>query len=113
MKYRVIKNSQVEEIDRGFIKVRQLLNQDDINNVSVAIIKINGTNKRIINTKSDAVYYVIEGNGFFDINDEEVKVETGDLIFIPKGTTYFDKGSLTMLSINNPRYDQSAIEYLD
>lgn len=113
MKYKLIKGNQIEEIDRGFIKVKKLLNEDDIINLSVSIVKIDGINKRIINPKSDAVYFVIEGNGFFNIDGEEIVVEKGDLVFIKKGSAYFDRGKLTMLAINSPRYDQSVIKYLD
>jgi|GEM_PF-1137345 len=113
MKYKIIKSSEVEELDKGFIKVKQLLSDDEIPELSVSIVVIDGKNKNIINTKSDAVYFVIEGEGFFNIDGEEVEVNRGDLIFIPKGSSYFDKGSLKMLAINNPRYEQSAVEYLD
>lgn len=100
-------------MDRGFIKVKKLLNEDDISNLSVSVVKIDGVNKKIINTKSDAAYFIIEGNGFFNIDGEEIVVEKGDLVFIRMGSAYFDKGKLTMLAINNPKYDQSAIKYLD
>lgn len=112
MNYKLIKGAQIEELDRGFIKVKQLLSQDNIKNMSVSIIKIDGTNKKIINHKSDSVYFVLKGKGVFNINGEEIKVEPNDLVFIAKGTAYFDKGKLTLLAVNNPRYDQSAIEYL-
>lgn len=113
MNYKHIKSNRIEEIDRGFIKVKRLLSEDNIDNISVSVVKIDGVNKKIINTKSDAVYFVIEGNGFFNIDGEEIEVRKGDLVFIKKGSAYFDKGTLTMLAINNPRYDQSAIKYLD
>lgn len=113
MTFKLIKSNHVEEINRGFIKVKKLLNEDDISNLSVSIVKIDGVNKKIVNTKSDSVYFVLEGSGFFNIDGKEVGVEKGDLIFIRMGSAYFDSGKLTMLAINNPRYDQSAIKYLE
>ena len=113
MKYKVIKSSEVEEKDFGYIKVKQLLNQEDIDNVSVSIVKIDGKNKKIINKSSDAFYYVLDGSGSFNIDGEEITVEVGDLVFISKGTTYFDTGKMTMLSFNNPRFNRNAIKYLD
>ena len=95
------------------MKMRKVGKSGDISNLSVSVVKIDGVNKKIINTKSDAVYYMIEGNGFFNIDGEEIEVGKGDLVFIKKGSAYFDKGKLTMLAINNPRYDQLAIKYLD
>lgn len=113
MKYKVIKSSQVKEDDFGFIKVKQLLNQEDVPNMSLAVVKIDGINKKIINHSSDALYYVLEGNGTFNVNDEEMNLEKGDLIFIPKGSAYFDKGKMTLLSFNNPRFEMDKVDYLD
>jgi len=112
MKYKIIKSSEVDEQDFGYIKVKQLLNQEDIDNVSLAVIKIDGTNKKVVNRRGDALYYVLQGNGEFNIDGEKVPVTTGDLVFIPKGTPYFDKGKLTMLSFNNPRFNKESIDYL-
>jgi mannose-6-phosphate isomerase-like protein (cupin superfamily) len=112
MKYKVIKSSEKTEQDFGYIKVKQLLNQENIENVSVAIIKIDGTNKKVINKRGDALYYVLDGKGEFEIDGDKVSVMTGDLVYIPKRTPYFDKGKLTMISFNNPRFNKDFIEYL-
>lgn len=113
MKYKVIRAKEIKEQDFGYIKVKQLLNQKDVDNVSAALIKINGTNKKVVNKRGDALYYIIEGKGSFNIDGEEILVETGDLVYIPKGIPYFDKGNLVMLSFNNPRFDKNFIDYLD
>ena len=49
-----------------------------------------GTNKKVINKRSDALYYILEGKGEFNIDGENITVSVGDLVFIPKGTPYFD-----------------------
>ncbi len=112
MKYLIRNEKEISVQDYGYIKVKQLLNQEDIDNLSVAIVEINGTNKKIINKRGDAIYYVLKGSGLFEINGSKEIVRVGDLIFIPKGSEYFDSGNLIMLSINNPRYDSKFIEYL-
>lgn len=113
MNYIIKKSQDITTQDYSYIKVKQLLNQEDIDNLSVAIVEINGKNKKIINKRGDAIYYVLNGLGIFEINGQKNSVEEGDLIFIPKGTEYYDSGKLTMLSINNPRYDSKFIEYLE
>ena len=112
MKYKLIKSSEVKEQDFGYIKVKQLLNQKDIDNVSVALVEIDGNNKKIINKRGDALYFILDGEGQFEIDGEMVKVAKGDLIFIPQGTPYYDKGKLKMISFNNPRFDKNFIKYL-
>lgn len=113
MKHKVIKSSQIKETNFGFIKVKQLLNQATVPNMSLAIVKINGVNKKIVNRSSDALYYVLEGSGTFNISGEEAEVEKGDLVFIPKGSAYFDQGKMTLLAFNNPRFEADKIDYLD
>ena len=36
--------------------------------------------------KMDEVFYVLEGSGFFVLNDERIPVEKGSVAFIPKGS---------------------------
>ena len=114
MKYLIVKPQDKKNTkDLGYIKVQQLLNQEDVENLSAAIIEIDGTNKKIINRKGDAIYYILEGNGYFEINGIKNAVEKGDLVFIPKGCEYFDSGKLKMICINSPRYDSNFIKYVD
>ena len=113
MNYKVIKASQINEEDSGVIKVKQLLNHKEITNISIAKVKINGVNKKIINRSSDALYYVLEGKGCFTVSDEEVLVETGDVIYIPRGIAYFDSGQMTLLAINTPRFEIGQTKILN
>ncbi len=50
------------------------------------------------------MYYVLKGSGAFIIEGQETEVETGDLIVIPRGVTYQDKGKMTLLCFNSPRW---------
>ena len=61
MNYIIKKSQDITTQDFGYIKVKQLLNQEDIDNLSVAIVEINGKNKKIINKRGDAIYYVLKG----------------------------------------------------
>ncbi|MEK7065953.1 MAG: cupin domain-containing protein, partial [Patescibacteria group bacterium] len=59
-----------------------------------------------VNSSSDAFYYVIEGAGDFHVNGETVSVQGGDLVFIPRGTPYFDSGNMRMIAFNSPRFQR-------
>lgn len=65
----------------------------------------------LIQHKSEFNYYVIEGDGYFVINDQTKAVSAGDLIVLPPGTKYSFGGKLKMLLINTPHYspDQEEI----
>lgn len=62
--------------------------------------------------KSEFNYYIIEGNGFFMLNDVRHDVTKGNLIVIPPGTKYSFGGQLKMLLINTPPWsaDQELVE---
>jgi mannose-6-phosphate isomerase-like protein (cupin superfamily) len=105
-----IKPEDIEENDFGAIKVQNILNNTDYEKFSVAKVKIIGEQKFSSNPNSDLVYFVLEGNGKFLIEDKEFCVKKGDLIFIPKNTKYKDSGKLTLLAVSSPRFDRDKRE---
>lgn len=107
MKYQHIKPENVEESDFGSIVVQNLFANDQYEKFSIAKVKIIGTQQFGLNPESDVVYYVLDGNGEFYLEDEIVSVKKGDLVFIPKNTKYKDSGQLTLLSISAPKFDSS------
>ena len=109
----VIKAKEIAEEDFGAIKVKNLFNKEDIDQISVAMIRVSGINRKHINKKSDEFYYVVDGNGTFNVDDVTSEVEEGDLIFVPKNSPFFNSGQMTMLVFSSPRYDVSQIEYLE
>lgn len=64
--------------------------------------------------KAEFNYYVIEGTGYFILNDDKQTVTKGDLVVVPPGTKYTFGGQLKMLLINTPKWsaDQETVEQL-
>lgn len=106
MDYKHVKQEDVEEDDFGSIKVKNLLNIENNNSFSIAKVELTGEQKFGLNKKSDLAYFILDGEGKFFIEDKEVGVKKGDLIFIPKNTKYRDEGSLNLLAISSPRFDR-------
>lgn len=113
MKYKLVRSSEVKDDDLGFIKIKTLLNSEDVPNMSAAIVRIDGVNKKAVNTVSDTLYYVLQGEGVFTIEGEEMGVAQGDLVLVPKGSVYFDKGAMTLLAVAHPRFSADDVEYLE
>ncbi len=99
-----------QELTDGSLTVHEIFNDG---NLSGAIVILKGTNRCIRHKEADATYLVIKGEGLFNVNGEEIYVEKGQLITIPKGTFYFDKGNMTMLAVNEPGFDAKTIEFLE
>lgn len=58
--------------------------------------------------KSTIFYYIISGCGEFEINDDIIKVNCGDLIeILPKKYSY--KGIFKMLEIMSNRFDENEV----
>lgn len=106
MKYKHVKPENIEKNDFGSIVVQNLFDDDGYEKLSVAKVKIIGEQKFGLDQESDITYYVLEGEGKFFIEDDEIEVTTGDLIFIPKNTKYKDSGQLTLLAISVPKFNR-------
>lgn len=113
MKPSVINSDSINKQVFGEISVQELLTKETSQNLSVAIIELNGNNKKLKDKVSDRCYFVLDGEGVFVIEDVEYSVKKGDLVFIPKGTIYSDSGNLEMLSFSTPSFDPSNTEYAD
>lgn len=99
-----------QELSDGSLTVHEIFNDG---NLSGAIVILKGTNRCIRHKKAEATYLVLKGEGLFNVNGEEIYVEKGQLITIPKGTFYFDEGNMTMLAVNEPGFDPSKIEVFE
>ena len=113
MKYQIFKSDHAKTKDFGNLQVNNLFNSPEFEYVSIVKIFVEGKNQKVMDTKSNKFYYVIEGDGYFTIENEKHPVSCGDLIFIPKGTTYFDEGNMVMLAINSPRFNRENVKYIE
>ena len=110
MKFKHVKPEDIEKLDLGSINVQNLLADDSYNKFSVAKVEIKGKQKPGLNKESDTAYYILGGEGKFFIEDKEINVKKGDLIFIPKNTKYKDEGDLTLLAVSVPKFDREKRE---
>lgn len=53
--------------------------------------------------RTDEFYYVIDGEGTLVVDDEEVELHKGVVVYIPRGVKHKAKGRLTVLTLCVPR----------
>src|SRR4051795_9410356 len=53
--------------------------------------------------KTDEVYYVIGGHGTMVLDDEEIELHEGVVVYVPRGVRHKAKGNLTVLTVCVPR----------
>lgn len=97
----------IKSKDANQKKVRVMnINEYKINsNFSGALIEINGNHGALKCLKEDRIYFIIEGNGIFIINDKENNISPNDLIFIPKNTPYNIIGKIKFFMICSPEFN--------
>lgn len=63
-----------------------------------------GHDTTIIEHKCDFIYYIIEGEGYFEINGQKENFIKEDLVVIPAGSKFTYKGKARMLLITTPAF---------
>ena len=73
--------------------------------ISVTWIKNWGPHGWVVCHVSDRPYYILEGEGEFQLGDgEPFKVKAGDSVYIPRGVPYTLDGQMTYLVMNGPAF---------
>lgn len=55
---------------------------------SVVYAELDGDHGEVETKEVERVYFVLDGEGFFDIDGKVIEVEKGDVITVPPHTTY-------------------------
>jgi len=78
-----------------------------VNDCGIVLVSTEtGHNEEFKNLKSTFTYVILDGNGSFFLDDEEIKVEKGDMISIEPNTRIYYKGQLKMFLITTPAWKQ-------
>jgi mannose-6-phosphate isomerase-like protein (cupin superfamily) len=82
--------------------------------ISATWVRINGHHGRMVCNVSDRLYYIISGQGRFDIDGEEPgDVGPGDFVLIPSGVPYVFDGEMDYLVMNGPAFVPGSDERLE
>lgn len=102
MKYRKEKSPHFKKVGiEGWV----LLSKKESPKAGVVIIETKRGHETIIkSTKNAWLYFILEGKGYFMINEKKIKCEKGDLIVIPQNTPFYYRGKLKMLLITVPAW---------
>jgi len=53
--------------------------------------------------RTDEFYYVIAGQGTMLLNDEQIELHPGIVVYVPRGVRHKARGNLTVLTVCVPR----------
>jgi len=63
--------------------------------------------------RTDEFYYVISGQGSMILDDAEIELHTGVVVYVPRGVRHKAKGNLTVLTVCVPRGVLSDVHELE
>ena len=110
----IIKENDVGIKDLGTHLIKVYADQKNYGkDCGLAFIEIKGKHPKVLNQKSDMLYYIIEGEGRFYIINEIYNVEKGDFLTVKKKTPYYMEGQFKVLNISIPCYDSKFDKVLE
>jgi mannose-6-phosphate isomerase-like protein (cupin superfamily) len=82
-------------------QIRPLIEERDEAAAEVHHVEIDGA-KLHYHEKTDEVYYVIDGQGTMVLDDEEIELHRGVVVYVPRGVRHKAIGRLTVLTVCIP-----------
>ena len=102
----VIKRDNAIEIEKQGVKMRVYNSKDECPDASIVYQETQkGHNEEFYHSKSNFIFYIIEGSGTWYIEDKPYKVETGDVVIIPPNHKFYYKGTLKQICITAPSWE--------
>lgn len=83
-------------------QIRPLIEERDGAEAEVHHVKIDHAMLHY-HAKTDEIYYIIAGEGKMVLDDDEVDVHAGMVVYVPRGTRHKAVGDLTVLTVCIPR----------
>ncbi len=72
-----------------------------------------GHETKIIEKECTFSYFILDGEGSFEIDDKIEKCEKGDLVLIPNNTPFIYKGKMKLLLVTVPAWSPEQEETLN
>jgi mannose-6-phosphate isomerase-like protein (cupin superfamily) len=83
-------------------QIRPLIEDADGAAAEVHYVEIESA-KLHYHERTDEVYYIIAGSGTMILDDDEIEVHRGVVVYVPRGTRHKAVGRLTVLTVCIPR----------
>ncbi|PJZ70866.1 hypothetical protein CH373_06255 [Leptospira perolatii] len=105
----IIKKESALAIDKKGVAMRIYNNKDQYSGASVVYQETQkGHFEEFYHSKSHFIYYIIEGNGIWYIDEQAYDVSGGDLIIIPPNSKFYYKGALKQICIVSPSWEPES-----
>jgi mannose-6-phosphate isomerase-like protein (cupin superfamily) len=94
--------AEVEPWSETCGQIRPLVEESDGAAAEIHHVKIQDA-KLHYHERTDEFYYVIDGTGRMVLDDEEIELHPGVVVYVPRGVRHKAVGRLTVLTVCIPR----------
>ena len=102
----IFKKENAPEFEKQGVKMRVYNTKEQCPQASIVYQETEkGHFEEFYHAKSYFIFYIIEGNGTWYIEDEAKEVNTGDVVIIPPGKRFYYKGNLKQICITSPSWE--------
>ena len=109
MAYLKEKSEKPTFAQNGLKGYQYLLDNKELEIYFVDVTK--GHDQFLISKKITHIYFILKGEGFFDINGEKKEVKEGMLIEVPPNIEYVYSGKMKLLLVMNPPWFEGNEEF--
>lgn len=105
MKTYILKQPKDYSFEKVGIKGKKFSVAEITQKAGICLIETEkGHETTLIEHECDFIYFILEGKGYFEINDCKEDCVKGDLIIVPAGSKFRYVGKLKMLLITTPAF---------
>ncbi|MBN1181105.1 MAG: cupin domain-containing protein [Bacteroidales bacterium] len=103
----IIKKEQAIEFEKYGVRMWVYNSKDQCSEASIVYQETTkGHQEEFYHSKSNFLFYIIEGFGTWFIEDKPYDVEAGDVIIIPPNQRFYYKGTLKQICITSPSWEE-------
>jgi mannose-6-phosphate isomerase-like protein (cupin superfamily) len=102
----IYKKENATEFEKQGVKMRVYNNKEQCPDASIVYQETEkGHSEEFYHSKSNFIFYIIEGAGTWIIEDKLYDVNAGDVIIVPPDKRFYYKGKLKQICITAPSWE--------
>jgi len=102
----IYKKENATEFEKQGVKMRVYNNKEQCPDASIVYQETEkGHSEEFYHSKSNFIFYIIEGAGTWIIEDKLYDVNAGDVIIVPLNKRFYYKGKLKQICITAPSWE--------
>lgn len=103
----VFKPEDAAVIEKKGVKMRIYTTKAESENAGILYQETHkGHTEEFLHEKSDFIYYILEGDGVWIVEDKEFEARAGDVVVVPAGKRFWFRGNLKQVCITAPAWEE-------